>query len=575
MANGGDVIFNFKGDTSNLSKATKTATSTLKGIGGFAAKTIGGASLAVGTAVAGIAVASVKARGEIEQAIGGTEAVFGKYAENVQEMAKESYSTMGTSANDYMATINKMASLMKGSNIDTQTAMDLSSKAMQRAADVASIMGLDVNTAMESIAGAAKGNFTMMDNLGVAMNATTLQNYALSKGIKKTYKDMSNAEKIQLAMEMFLDKSAYAAGNYAKENETLSGSVNTLKGAWSNFLAGAGSLGDVLGSATDVINSIVKTASDAIPDIMENISDWLPDIMETISGLLMQVLQSMMDYLPDFMYFGIDAIKSLIQGLAQMLPEIIMKGIECIVILFESLIDNIDMLVDAGIEIVLGLADGIVEALPDLIEKVPVIIEKVLNALWNNLPKIFNAGVKLVTKLGGGLIKAIPQLVSKIPQIVGAVVSKFSALGGKFVEVGKNVVKGLWNGITNVRDWLFNKIKGFKDAVLNKFKSFFGIKSPSTLLRDEVGVFMAQGIGEGFTGEMGDVSKQMTKSLGAVGLGDMFEMSPTLNRTTSTSSNVNIQVINNMETDFMGNIVNNIKTFTNGAKNDYNYGMAQ
>ena len=43
-----------------------------------------------------------------------------------------------------------------------------------RAADVASIMGIDVD-AVEAVAGAAKGNFTMMDNLGVAINDTSLK----------------------------------------------------------------------------------------------------------------------------------------------------------------------------------------------------------------------------------------------------------------------------------------------------------------------------------------------------------------------------------------------------------------
>jgi hypothetical protein len=85
---------------------------------------------------------------------------------------------------------------------------------------------------------------------------------------------------------------------------------------------------------------------------------------------------------------------------------------------------------------------------------------------------------------------------------------------------------------------------------------------------------MAQGIGEGFTGEMETVSKQMNKAMSTVGLGDMFELSPTLNRTMSSSSNVNVKVINNMETDLLGNLVNNIRTYTNGAKNDYNYGMS-
>ena len=87
-----------------------------------------------------------------------------------------------------------------------------------------------------------------MDNLGVAMNDTTLQAYALSKGIDKSTQDMTNQEKIGLAMEMFMEKTAYAAGNYAKENETLAGSLGIAKVALSNFLSGAGTVEDVVSS---------------------------------------------------------------------------------------------------------------------------------------------------------------------------------------------------------------------------------------------------------------------------------------------------------------------------------------
>lgn len=52
-----------------------------------------------------------------------------------------------------------------------------------------------------------------------------------------------------------------------------------------------------------------------------------------------------------------------------------------------------------------------------------------------------------------------------------------------------------------------------------------------------------------------------------------LNMSPTLNSSPSYSPMVNITVQNNMETDFMGNLVSNIKTFSNGSKNDYNYGI--
>lgn len=103
---------------------------------------------------------AVNLGGELEQNIGGTEAVFGKFADKIKATAYDAYKNMGMSASDYMATANKMAALFQGSGLEQSKAVDLTSEAMQRAADVASVMGIDTSMAMESIAGAAKGNFT-------------------------------------------------------------------------------------------------------------------------------------------------------------------------------------------------------------------------------------------------------------------------------------------------------------------------------------------------------------------------------------------------------------------------------
>jgi len=134
--------------------------------------TVGSSMFAVGAGMtAGFTVPVVGAIGGIvksfaslEQNIGGTKAVFGDFAQTVQNDAKTAYKNMGLSASDYMATANKMASLFQGSGIEQKKSMDLTTSAMQRAADVASVMGVDMSMAMESVAGAAKGNFTMINN---------------------------------------------------------------------------------------------------------------------------------------------------------------------------------------------------------------------------------------------------------------------------------------------------------------------------------------------------------------------------------------------------------------------------
>lgn len=119
--------------------------------------------LAVGaTALGGLTAKALSAAGDLEQNMGGSEAVFAEYATKMQDTAKTAFSDMGLSASDFLATANKMGALFQGAGFGIEESATMSSEAMQRAADVASIMGIDTASAMEAIAGAAKGNFTMI-----------------------------------------------------------------------------------------------------------------------------------------------------------------------------------------------------------------------------------------------------------------------------------------------------------------------------------------------------------------------------------------------------------------------------
>lgn len=208
----------------------------------------------------------VTAAGELEQNIGGSSAVFGNFAQSLQQSASQAYRTMGLSQSEYLATANKMGALFQGSGFSIAQSVDMTTSAMQRAADVASIMGVDVNSAMEAVSGAAKGNFTMMDNLGVAINDTTLQIYAQEKGLGKLE---TTQQKVNAAMQMFLEKSDYAAGNYAKENETFAGSLQTFRAELQNAAAEVGTeLLPVATQGIQILSTVLKEAAPVITDIV-------------------------------------------------------------------------------------------------------------------------------------------------------------------------------------------------------------------------------------------------------------------------------------------------------------------
>lgn len=117
-------------------------------------------------AMAGLTSKALNLTGELEQNLGGSEAVFNQFSDTVKQKGKEAFATMGLAQSEYLATANKMGALMQGSGISVEKSMDMTTKAMQRASDVASIMGISNEEAMASLTSMSKGNLAMADNLG-------------------------------------------------------------------------------------------------------------------------------------------------------------------------------------------------------------------------------------------------------------------------------------------------------------------------------------------------------------------------------------------------------------------------
>lgn len=543
----------------------------LNQIQGIAKTGFKGIALSIGTATTALTAfigKAIQSAGELEQQVGGAESVFkdlGKTIDDIKfqtfqdgegqimslrDVANDAYRTMGLSANDYLATINKMGALMQGSGLETQRAMDLSGQAMQRASDIASIMGIDITSAMESIAGASKGNFTMMDNLGVAMNATTIEAYALSKGIKASYNEMTNAQKVELAMEMFLEKTAYATGNYVKENETFAGSFSTLKASMQNFLSGAGDVNQLIDSimgfsevllksigetAPRIVEGIIGLVNGIIPqlpkvldkllpvvingavDLVKGLANSLPTLLPILFNAIIDAFEGIVDILPEILDALLKSVIEIVNQLAKKLPDLIPKIVDAILELIPVLIDNLPLFIDAGIQLLLGLAKGIVDALPLLMEKVPQIIEELVVALTDPemILKLLEASVQINLALAEGLLKSLPILLESIPKMIINIHRRFieKIKSMDWGKIGHNILTGIIDGFGRINQYLTRKINEFKETITKKFKSIFGIHSPSTLMRDEIGIYLAEGIGVGFEDEIDNVYRNMQDAI--------------------------------------------------------------
>ena len=440
-----------------------------------------------GAAFAGLTAKALSASGELEQNMGGSEAVFKEYATKMQDTARQAFSNMGLSTSDYLATANKMGALFQGAGFSIEESMNLSSGAMQRAADVASIMGIDTSAAMEAIAGAAKGNFTMMDNLGVAMNDTTLQAYALEKGIKKSTSEMTNQEKIGLAMEMFMDKTAYAAGNYAKENETLAGSLGTAKAALTNFLDGSGSVEDLVASFGNLAKVATKSLQEILPRLVTGLTDIVNQIMPMIPPLLNQLLPSIIRGATGL----INGLISALPGVLSVLMDVVPYLLEAIVTITDEIIYALPGLVASIVSVLPELIPGVVDAiigfiqllcimLPEIIQPIidnlPQIITSIVDALMTNLPMLIDGVVELIVGLVAALPQIIQVLIEALPTILTSIVQGLIAAAPILWEG----IKSIWNTAVDAIKAIFETLKNFLSSAWEALGKVPGLSALKT-----------------------------------------------------------------------------------------------
>lgn len=560
--NGGEVIFKFKGDDKDLEKKTNGVAGKLKASTVALGNLMSSAIEKVGSSLLGLGKDALQGVADLEQNIGGVETLFKDSADTVIENSKKAYMTAGIDANKYMEQITSFsASLLQSLGGDTAEAAKVGDMAIQDMADNSNKFGTAIENIQNAYQGFAKQNYTMLDNLKLGYGGTKTEMERLladAEKISGVHYDISNLNDVFNAIHV-IQEELDVTGTTAKEaSTTISGSINSAKSAFSNFLSGAGGIEEVISTfttaGTNISNAIVRMA----PQMIIGLTTLLNNLIPLINPLLQAVLPALIQGTSTLITGLVQALPGIIQILMGMLPTIIQELANMLPVILTSLIQGLVMIIQA-----------LAEQLPTLI---PVIIDAILSTipiLIDNLPLFIEAGFKLLGGLIAGIINAIPILLARVQEIAVDVIEYFKGIPRMMWNCGKNLIQGLWNGIKSAKDWVLDKIAGIGNSIMKKIKEIFGVHSPSTEFA-WIGKMNMLGLEEG----MEDMKGQVNSTVGGM-FDDMFSLSPSLYGSSSTnlSPQVNVVVNNNMEQDPLGQMVNNIKTFSGGSKNDYNYGM--
>lgn len=317
----------------------------------------------------------------------------------------------------------------------------------------------------------------------------------------------------------------------------------------------------IMTSITTLAPQFIQKGLEILTNISLGFAQGFPVFLSNVLTLIQNFGNYLTQNAPTIIQKGFEILSNLVQGIINALPVLISQVPQIITTFANVINDNFPIILMKGAELLWQLITGILSAIPDLIANIPQIIQAIWSTIlaynWLNLGKqiitffgngiksmvtsvgsnaksIFNSVVNTLKSLPGSLknlaknmmngflsaIKgAIGSVKSAAKSVFNAIWNGLKSLPSKVVSIGKDLVRGIWNGIGDMTGWIIDKIGGFADSVVDSICSFFGIASPSKVMKKLVGKNIAAGIGEGIADNenlalnpLRQLEKEMTSS---------------------------------------------------------------
>ena len=364
-------------------------------------------------------------------------------------------------------------------------------------------MGTSIDIIQQTYQSLARGNFAMLDNLKLGYGGTKAEMERLIADAAKLddsvkANDMSFGNLVK-AIHVVQDEMGITGTTMKEASETISGSLMMTQAAWSNLVTG---IADDNADFEQLIDNFVESAGIAANNLLPRIEVALTGVGKLIEELFPVIM---------------DRIPSIITNT---LPSILASAGSIVMALVNGIIENAPMILETAIELIITLANGIAQALPELVPAIADLILYLVEVITRpeTLSALFDAAYAIVVALAEGLIKSVPTLLKAGVNLVRGVVNAVKSQIGSMVKVGANLVEGLWRGVSNKIGWVTQKMASFGKSVIKSLKNFFGIHSPSTLMRDEIGRFLAEGVAVGFmeNDPMAQIETSLNDSIGRI-----------------------------------------------------------
>ena len=414
---------------------------------------------------------AVSAASDMEENINKVDVAFGRSAENVKAWAETATESFGLSKNQALEAASLFGDMGTSMGLTQEEASNMSTSLAGLAGDLASFKNIDIEQAMTALNGVFTGETESLKTLGVVMTETNLKQFAEDAGL--VYKEMSQAEKVQLRYAYVMEMTKNAQGDYARTSDGTANSIRTMEASIENLRA---ALGEHL---LPVITPIIQ----GITDLIKKFGEMDPSTQKLI--VIVAAVAAAIGPLVTIIGGIISALSTIIPIIVAVIGAInpITLAIGAAVAAIALLIANWDAVKAKMQEFDIFLQEIFAKDFteifgPVLGESLNVFFKNVEN-IWNSVKEIFNGIIHFVENVFAGNWKGAWRSIAEIFEgIWHLMFSVMKVPINGIIGMINSLISGVTQGINAIIDLLNNLSFDIPDWVPEFGGKTFGFDIP-------------------------------------------------------------------------------------------------
>lgn len=363
-------------------------------------------AIGIGVAFAAIKVGSffkdaVTEASNLNESINAIKVLLGSGADSFLEFGKSAADNLGIAQQNLNALVTPTAALLKNAGLTGEALSGSLQELATRATDVGSVVNASAGDVLEGFNAALRGEFDTLEKFGVSLKQSAVNQKAVELGLAETTSQVSTQASALAAYQLVLEKSSFAAGDFAK---TQDGVANSGRIIAANFAELKATIGTTLLPAVQVVQGALIPALEAVAPALGTVAQAIGQTLVALAP----ALESLGPILADTFTALAPALEPLGQAFADVFTAL------------GPLLPVLAQLVTTALVPLSGVLSEVATALAPMIALFAQFADQVLASFAPLFPPLIAAFQDAASAIGDQLVVSLQQLLPQLLQVFQA-----------------------------------------------------------------------------------------------------------------------------------------------------------